>query len=151
MLPSDKPLVPNPAAWAAQRMLSVQPDIVLQQNPPVQNQWYTIIDTLIAGLWDNIMLIQVNGIAAAQTIALKVTTDDYTVNWAGVVLPNNTREWLTGFGGGNAFLSATACQVSNYHGSLYFHRLKVEIRMTSAPAVGQTLTEILGYELYGVP
>lgn len=111
--------------------------VTLPASPPVQNQWYTLLDQGNGVRVYNIHLIQNNDEAAAKDIEARITIDGETSSGSqscpaasyhavdlrtNSVTIQNTTLWEAGF---YIFLEG--------------HAIKVELRMTSVPGTNQLL------------
>lgn len=115
---------------------------VVEETPPIQNQWYTVFDEEdVRHLWCRVY--QTNDGAAAKNIEVKWTIDGH-VYFGSASVPNDSARWiyrnyLPSAGGtqglsfnGNAFMAA-------YYTDKRGHSYKVEVRITSALGVNQLM------------
>ena len=124
-----------------------KPLAALDQAPPVQNTWYTVLDTVPKARIYSVIGKQVNGEAELKAIDPRVTVDGVTLTQSGSTLANNT---IRSFYISPVADSAAAATDGNYnHFGFYIathaKSLKVEMRLTSAPGTNQHL---YGYVRY---
>lgn len=118
---------------------------LLDQQPPVQNTWYTILNTTEDAEIYYVIVRQNNGDVAAKDLEIRVTADGvvrtsafagcgndafkyvYTISWAGDFTVDDFHK---NFGG---------------YSSIKAQSIKIEVRITSALGANQRLRGIVVY------
>jgi len=117
--------------------------------PPIQNQWYTVLDAHdVRLLW--CVTYQNNDDLAAKDIEVRWTIDG-NVYLGTVSLPNITyrywfRYWPLSAGGTGGLLSTLGDINPAYYVDKRGIDFKIEFRMTSVPGTNQSMRIIVTYE-----
>lgn len=118
----------------------------LDQDPPVQNTWYTVLDET-GGLRIKVMPVrQTNNEAAAKSIDVRMTIDGVSID-ATVTSQGNGTWYYWSLGPGTERVIGAAA-ITMFHSilAIHCHDALIEIRMTSAPGTNQKLDGRVHYE-----
>ncbi len=113
---------------------AMQDDAVLVQANPVQNQWYTVLDTKAnVRLFSIVALVWTTG----ETLEIKITTKNRTITGA-VDAAHTTYYWafIRMYGDGLDIAASPTKQLVGYQAPLDDPIVKVEIRKTTAAGTG---------------
>lgn len=129
-------------------MFQTQALATLDQDPPVQNTWYTCLDTT-----EDVRLIQVqtrqtNDEAVAKTIQIRITIDGNTITSNAESQNNNTIYWwiLDSYDTFRITDITSARSIATNYTTMRGQSVKVECRTTAAPGTNQTLDCRVWYE-----
>ena len=124
------------------------PIATIDQAPPVQNTWYTVLDTVIAGRLIYLSMKHDNTDSSALTINMRVTIDGVTLtaaaDAAGV---DNTTYYFYVDPTSDALLSTTTVFNAGYYEDVRGNSIKVEVRMTGVPGTAEHLYGYIQYEV----
>lgn len=109
------------------------------QQPPVQNTWYTILDTTEDVRLAFFLVLQDNTETDAKNVDARITVDGVTLTGTPLSLADNTWEFIYHARTSEVLLSSTASLMVLYYESLFGHSVKTEVRLTSAPGTNQRL------------
>ena len=125
-----------------------QPVAQLNQDPPVQNTWYTALDAN-GGLRIRILGVrQINDEAAAKNIEFRMTIDGVSID-ASVRLQTSPTWYYWTLGPGVERVSGgTFIVMAQLYEAIECLDALIEIRMTSAPGTNQFLDGRIHYESY---
>ena len=111
-----------------------QPDAYLDQAAPVQNTWYTVLDTV-----KNAVVYMIVSLIATtnETIEMRLTVDGNVITAvpAAYTADSNYYARISGLVAGNIVNSTTLYNLMSY-GPLFCRSVKVEIRKTTAAGAG---------------
>ena len=116
---------------------------VVEEIPPIRNQWYTVFDAEdVRLLWCNIY--QYNDESAAKDIDLRWTVDG-TVYFGQMTTPDSVeygvfRSSDPSLGGTRGLTVYPGLMNAGYHVDKRGHSFKVEVRMTTVPGTNQWLS-----------
>lgn len=124
----------------------------LDQDPPVQNTWYTILDTTEDVRLVQIQTKQTNDETVAKNLQVRITMDGETYTSGNESQNNNTTYyWYVEVDGtitvtdiSSSRLTAAGPGYSTIHGQ----SVKVEVRITSVIGTNQTLDGRVFYETW---
>ncbi len=113
---------------------AMQDDAVLAQANPVQNQWYTVLDTK-----ENVRIYSIVPLiwTADETLELKVTTKNRTFTGS-VNATHTTYYWafLMMYGAGLDIAASPTKQLAGFQAPIEDPSVKIEIRKTTAAGTG---------------
>lgn len=112
--------------------------------PPVQNVWYTILDTTEDVNLQYMAAIHSNVGAVAKTIEFRLTIDGLVMTGS-FLAPNSTYIYARIWSQADNLLVAAVENPAGLEGKLQGQSVKVEYRMTDAPGVNQTLDGFVRY------
>ena len=121
----------------------------LDQDPPVQNTWYTMFDGT-GGIRIRMMTVkQINDEAAAKTIELRMTIDGTALVETPQVQSNDSwYYWTVRAWTDRVYGDDTAPWLAQYYKAVECHDVLIEVRMTSAPGTNQKLDGRVHYETF---
>jgi hypothetical protein len=126
-----------------------QPIATLDQAPPVQNTWYTVLDTVKAGRLVYLSMKHDNTDNSALTINMRVTIDGVVLTAAADAAgTDNTAYYFYVDPTADALLSTTTVFNAGYYEDLRGNSIKVEVRMTGVPGTAEHLYGYVQYELW---
>jgi len=120
----------------------------LDQNPPVQNTWYTILETTYYVRLLYIAVKHDNTDNVAKNLEVRVTIDGVTLAATAALAPgdNTWCYWYLEFWQDSMTGTATLRNVGYYEG-MRGHTVLVECRMTSVPGTAEELDGRVQYEM----
>jgi len=113
---------------------AMQDDAVLAQANPVQNNWYTVLDTKEnVRIYSIVPLVWTTG----ETIEIRVTTKNRTFEGS-VAMDATTYYWafLKMYGAGLDIAASPTKQLAGYQAPIEDPSIKIEIRKTTAAGTG---------------
>ena len=133
----------RPVAWHWQRM----PAVTLTQDPPVQNTWYTVLNTIRNVNIRSLALKQINDEAAVKVVAWRVTLDGVANTYA-VNYNNNEKRFmfLRETSDTTYWTTITVPWAFGNFVTVFAKSAKVEIRITDAPGTNPKLYAWVGYD-----
>ena len=118
----------------------------LDQAPPVQNTWYTVLDTVSKARLYSLVFKQINDEAAVKNIDFKVTADGLTLeNSADRASGIANYFYQSPYSSSVAWIQNPNYIMSNYYIAFHAKSLKVEMRTTSAAGTNQHLCGYVRY------
>ncbi|MFX0205868.1 MAG: hypothetical protein ACFFDT_07755 [Candidatus Hodarchaeota archaeon] len=133
---------PNPIlAWQGHPMAT------LDQDPPVTDTWYTILDTTLRCRIQSLAVRQINDETNAKNIELAITLDGVAIACGPTALNNNTfyyfyKNQTTAEVMVESTTQYTAMRYTDFRG----HSIKIQARNTSAAGTNQKLDGRCLYE-----
>lgn len=115
-------------------------------TPPTQNNWETILDTINDVLIDYLSVIHDNTGASNGNVEIRVTVDGSTYTGSIVAWSANQIRYWSVDPLSDALDHDTARTPFGVDGGVYTHAFKAEMRMTSAPGAGATMTGKCRYQ-----
>ena len=125
------------------------PIATLDQAPPVQNTWYTVLDTKKYVRLIFLSMKHDNTDASALTINMRVTVDGTVYTAAVDAAGNDNTVYYFYFDPtADALLSSTTLYNAGYYEDIRGNSVKVEVRMTGVPGTAEHLYAYVQYELW---
>lgn len=118
----------------------------VDEDPPTQNTWYTVLDTT-----DDVRLIgvttrQINDETDTKTIAVRITIDGVTLETGNVTCNNNSFYYVYHQLVSDSIFSTTNARNIGFNTGLRGQSVKVEVRQTEATGTNQQLDGRAVYE-----
>ena len=113
---------------------------------PVQNTWYTVLDTTSYVRILYIAVKQDNTDNVAKALEIRVTIDGNAISGAGTP-GDNTWNYINLTPTVDTLSYTAAIFNSSYYVEMRGHSVKVELRMTDAPGTAETLDGRVQYEV----
>ena len=118
--------------------------VVQTQSPPVDNQWYTLLEETNVHLL-LMTLKQTNGESANKSLQVRMTIDGTVYTGGLVSVAHNTTVYVALTSSGVPTSITTGNQNVGKYDSVKAQSIKVEYRLGDTGGTGQTLTANLSY------
>lgn len=116
----------------------------LSQASPVQNTWYTVLDTTEDALLIMISIYQTNAEAGSKDLQVRLTIDGVTMTGSVSLAHNTTNLVYISWASDGLSFTGSVLLVA-YYAPLPGQSVKVEFRCTSAPGTNQVLGGAVQY------
>jgi hypothetical protein len=127
-----------PVATQTPHQQEYQTKASLEQAPPVQNTWYTLLDTITNTELLYIAMTQLNDESAAKSCQVRITVDGQTLTSASVSLNHNTTYYAYILPYGTLTISSNVF-LAHYGYPLISKSVKVEVRLADTAGTNQQL------------
>lgn len=121
---------------SAKQSFQKMPRAYLAQEPPVQNTWYTILDTTKDIYIYTVFVTQINDELAAKDVEVRATINSVTASGSLSQANNSTMCWR--FASGSDTLTAVAGAGSFQTNNSPLHCLSAKIEMRTTSTTGST-------------